>query len=93
MKPDTRLVRTKKILASPIDDELVMFDSDAGKYYGMNTVASVIWNNLEESKTIEEMCDILTGKFDISKEKCLEELIGFLPDLEKRGLIQFEFMP
>ncbi len=93
MKPDTRLVRTKKILASPIYDELVMFDSDAGKYYGMNTVASVIWNNLEESKTIEEMCDILTGKFDISKEKCLEELIGFLPDLEKRGLIQFELMP
>ena len=88
MNSQTILKRTNKALASAIDDEVVMFDADAGKYYGLNSVAAAVWNMLEEPATIEEICDQLTKEYDVGKEKCMDEVLGFLPDLQEKGLIE-----
>jgi hypothetical protein len=88
MDLQTKIVRTGDVVASPIDDELVMFDADAGKYYGLNRVATSTWNLLEEEKTVEELCNELTKIYDIPSDKCYEEVLGFLPDLESKGLIK-----
>lgn len=93
MNADSLIKRTDRIVASSINDELVMFDAEAGKYYSLNSVASNIWTHLEEPKTIRELCDTLSERFDITPEKCREELIGFLPDLEKKGLISIHNNP
>ena len=88
MNSQTILKRTNKALASAIDDEVVMFDADAGKYYGLNSVAAAVWNMLEEPATIEEICDQLTKEYDVVKEKCMDEVLGFLPGLQEKGLIE-----
>lgn len=88
MNPDTKIVRTNKALASTIKDELVMFDVDAGQYYGLNSVATAVWNHLETEKTVDELCQVLTQEFDISVKECLKEMLGFLPELEEKGLIE-----
>lgn len=87
MNINTKIKKTNKALASAIDDEVVMFDADAGKYYGLNSVAAAVWNQLEEPKTVNEICDQLIKKFDIEKEQCVSEVLGFLPDLKEKGLI------
>lgn len=88
MNSQTRIKRTNKALASEIDDEVVMFDADAGKYYGLNSVAAAVWNMLEEPASIEEICDQLTREYDVEKETCMDEVLGFLPELQKKGLIE-----
>lgn len=88
MNRDTTIVRTNKALASSIEDELVMFDVNAGQYYGLNNVATAVWNHLETEKTVHELAQTLTGEFDISVEDCQKELLEFLPDLEEKGLIE-----
>lgn len=87
MDADTKIARTESIVASSINDELVMFDADAGQYYSLNPVAAQVWQHLETPKTIADLCALLTDSFDVTKEQCTEELISFLPDLEKKGLI------
>lgn len=90
MNSQTIIKRTNKALASAIDDEVVMFDADAGKYYGLNNVAAAVWNMLEKPLSIGEICDQLTREYDVEKEKCINEVLGFLPELQKRGLIEIE---
>ncbi|NBC02157.1 MAG: PqqD family peptide modification chaperone [Bacteroidetes bacterium] len=88
MTRDTIIVRTNKALVSSIEDELVMFDVNAGQYYGLNNVATAVWNHLETKKTVDELCQSLTGEFDISMDDCRNELLEFLPELEEKGLIE-----
>lgn len=90
MNSQTTIKRTNKALASAIDDEVVMFDADAGKYYGLNSVAAKVWNMLEEPLKVGEICDKLTKEYDVEKEKCLDEVLGFLPELLEKGLIEIE---
>lgn len=88
MNRDTTIVRTNKALVSSIEDELVMFDVNAGQYYGLNNVATAVWNHLETKKTVDELAQALTSEFDISIEECRKELLEFLPELEEKGLIE-----
>lgn len=88
MNRDTTIVRTNKALVSSIEDELVMFDVNAGQYYGLNNVATAVWNHLETKKTVDELAQALTSEFDISIEECRKEMLEFLPELEEKGLIE-----
>lgn len=88
MNRDTTIIRTNKALVSSIEDELVMFDVNAGQYYGLNNVATAVWNHLETEKTVNELAQTLTAEFDISVDECRQELLEFLPELEEKGLIE-----
>lgn len=88
MNSQTVIKRTNKALATDIDDEVVMFDADAGKYYGLNSVAAAVWKLLEEPLSVGEICDQLTSEYDVDKQKCMDEVLGFLPELKDKGLIE-----
>lgn len=88
MDINTRIQKTNKALASAIDDEVVMFDADTGKYYGLNSVAAAVWNQLEEPKNVDEICEQLITEFEIEKEQCVAEVLDFLPHLKEKGLIE-----
>lgn len=83
-----RYIRSEKALATPVDDELVMFDGESGKYYGLNEVATAIWERLAQPHTVDELVESLTNEFDVAPERCREELETFIPHLLKRGLIE-----
>lgn len=82
-----RIKRSEHAISSPIADELVMFDTGAGKYYGLNEIAAEIWNRLEEPLSVEKLCDQLTDEFDVSTDQCRRDVLNFLPKLMEKGLI------
>jgi hypothetical protein len=88
MQITTKVKKTNKALSSEIDDEIVMFDADAGKYYGLNGVAAAVWNQIDKPKSVNEICDQLTTEFDVEKQTCIDEVLTFLPELQKKGLIE-----
>lgn len=76
------------MFTSAVANELVMFDKDAGKYYGLNEVATTIWNQLVSAMSVEDLCASLTTEFEISMEQCRQEVLDFLPHLREKGLIE-----
>jgi len=88
MDNSTRVIRSKRALASPIANELVMFDAESGKYYGFNEVATAIWNHLEQEITIGELCEKLTDEFVVDPEQCRREVIEFVGKMRKRDLVE-----
>lgn len=87
MDVQTRIKRSDHPLTSSVADELVMFDTEKGKYYGLNDIATEIWKILEEPLSVEELCETLTVEFEVSEEQCRSDLLTFLPKLLEKGLI------
>ncbi len=68
-----RYVQSKQVVQSKIDDEVVMMDIESGFYFGLNSVASIIWELLKDGKTVDELADYLITEYDVNREQCLEE--------------------
>ena len=83
----SKVIRSSEPIAEPVDDELVMADIDRGKYYGLNNIAAAIWQNLETTITVEELCKRLCESYEVTADQCSAEVLSFLNDLETRKLI------
>ncbi|PKN04599.1 MAG: PqqD family protein, partial [Deltaproteobacteria bacterium HGW-Deltaproteobacteria-9] len=66
----SRVIRSSDPIAEPVDDELVMADIDSGKYYGLNDIATAIWQNLEKKITVEDLCKRLCESYEVNPEQC-----------------------
>jgi hypothetical protein len=86
----SKIVRSSDPIAEPVDDELVMADIDAGKYYGLNDIGTAIWQNLETQITVEDLCKRLCESYEVTTEQCAAEVMAFLEDLASRSLIHVD---
>jgi len=86
---DTTIARREDILTAEMTDgEQVMFSMERGMYYGMQTVATFIWNLLEQPRTIAEVADAVTAHFEgAEREQCQQDVLAFVTDLHREELI------
>jgi len=84
---NTTIHRNNEILTSNIDDEKVMMSIQYGEYYGLGKTGSFIWDTIEIPIKVSELLELIVQKYDVEKEKCLDEIIPFLNDLLEKELI------
>lgn len=84
----TRYIQNKKIIHSKIGEEFVMMDIDSGFYFGMNSVGSIIWGNLEQAKTFNELVVKLMTEFNVDAKICEQDTKEFLVQLLEKNLIK-----
>ena len=85
---DTTLSRNDDILhASVGSEETVMMSVTAGRYYGLNAVASRIWELLETPKTIAQLCAQICEEFEVDAQTCEAEVLKFVQDLIDNGVV------
>lgn len=86
----SKIIRSSHPVAELVDDELVMADIEAGKYYGLNDIGTAIWKKIETKISVEDLCKQLCETYAVAPEQCSAEVIAFLKDLESRKLIFVE---
>ena len=79
--------RNPALVASPLDDELVMLDIEQGLYYGLDDIATLIWSRLDEPLAVKDLCSYLLTQFDIDRQTCEAETVAFLNEMSELGLI------
>ena len=72
---------------SMIDDEVVMLSLKNGEYYALNSVASRIWEIIDDRKTVKEITEILMEEFDVDEATCLKDTLECLYDFREKELI------
>jgi hypothetical protein len=78
-------IQNAEIIQSKIGEEVVMLDMESGFYFGLNSVASIIWGMMKDGITFEVLCNQLMEQFDVERSVCeadTQELIDQL--LEKK---------
>lgn len=84
----TRFRRNEDIIASEVDNEIVMMDVSGGRYFGMDSVGAALWNCLDQPKDLNTLVDELCSKYDVSSHKCREDIKPFLQALLEKKLIE-----
>ena len=83
------IVRKKEeIVTAKLGENAVMMSIDSGKYYGMNEIATAIWDNIEKPVSVEQLVHILTDQFCVTEDRCQTEVIAFLTKLNNENLIE-----
>jgi len=90
IKDNNKIVLNQELLQSEIDGETIMMSIDNGKYYGLNTVASRIWEIIKTEPLFSELINTLISEYEIDEEKCKIETISFLEKLLENNLIKIE---
>jgi hypothetical protein len=88
--PETKLVRTAEIFSTELDQETVLMSVDAGAYYGLEGPAQSIWQALVEPLTLNQLMDQLVAEYEVPRETCQEDVVRFLEQLEREGLLRVE---
>lgn len=90
LSASTQVSRTENCLATTIDGETVILHRDAEKYYGLNEVGTVVWDSLQRPRTIEEICDEVTATYDVSDDRCRNDVEDILVEMNEKNLVRFE---
>lgn len=84
----TRFVRQTGIVAARLRaDEMALLSAKKGKYYGLNSPATRIWELVETPRTLDEICAVLVAEFDVDDETCRKQSNELLAELMSEGLV------
>ena len=81
-------IQNKKIIQSKIGEEVVMLDMESGFYFGLNSVASVIWNLLEQEIAFDVLIDKLMETFDVERSLCESDTRELIDQMLEKKIIR-----
>lgn len=82
------VVQNEGYVASNMDGEKVMMSIKNSKYYNLGEIGGAIWDAAVRPVTVSEIIARLLSEYDVSREQCERQVIAFLENLQKEGLIQ-----
>lgn len=80
--------RNEDILVTDLDGEMCMLNISKGKYYGLNTVGTRIWQLIEKPISIEKIVSTLMSEYTVDFNTCREQVIHFLEELVDEEIIK-----
>lgn len=88
MNKTTAIKMKKQLNVTDLSGEKVMVDFEQGKYFMIKGVGNDIWDMLADDVTVTQIMDKLLLEYDVTKEQCEAEVLNFLTELEKLGIIE-----
>jgi len=85
---DSIVVATKDQVSSDLAGETVLLSMRSAIYYGLDEVASRIWELVREPTRVSEVRDAITREYDVDPERCEADVLAFLRALADKGLIE-----
>jgi hypothetical protein len=86
--PASRWQVSTDLLSSKIDDEIIIMGLQTDKYYGLDAIASRIWELLEAPRSLDELVSLLCEEYEVEEAVCREETSALLQALSKQQLIR-----
>jgi methyltransferase-like protein len=78
--------RNKDFVYRKIENETILVPiknnvGDMGCIYNLNEVGAFVWEHLDGEKTMDDLKNMVTEKFDVSDREAEEDLYQFVGDL------------
>ncbi len=62
--------KSARQVACELSGEIVLLHVDKALYFGLQGVGAAIWNNLEEPRSVLDVCDDAAARFDVDPAVC-----------------------
>ena len=86
--PSARPRRAERAHWRELDDHVVILDVDSSVYLTLNSVGSLIWNEADGARTVEDLAAIVVDAFDVTPEVALRDSAQFVAAMVAEGLFE-----
>ena len=87
---EVTVIRNASVLAAEIGGELVLMSVSQWHYFGLNSVASDIWERLASPVRVETLCETLSAEYDGDIKVIRQDVMELLSKLASRELIEVQ---
>lgn len=87
---ESTIERSKEVIASEVENELVMMSLENGKYYGIDSIGGDIWKMVEAPLKVSEICERLMKEYKVDASICENDVLEFIEQLKEQGLIEIK---
>jgi Coenzyme PQQ synthesis protein D (PqqD) len=87
---DSVVVVSQDQVSSDLAGESVILNLKNGTYYGLNELGSVIWEFIQEPKTVADICENILQEYEVDAETCLSSVQTLLVDLVDAQLVEIQ---
>lgn len=84
------LIQRQNVASTKLDNEIIIYDSEANYVYHLNKTAAAIWEYCGCENNIDKIIDIYSKQFNISKDIADKDVKEGIRTLLERGLISYE---
>jgi hypothetical protein len=84
----TRIVASKNQVSCDLNEEVVLLEMQEGIYYSLSPVAARIWSLIQEPKTLNAIQEALLQEYDVTPDRCEQDLLALLKELRKYNLVE-----
>src|SRR5258705_2050181 len=88
LSPTTIVVAISDQASVDLDDEAAILNLKTGVYFGLNEVGAWVWRMIQTPRTVAEVRAALLDEFDVTPERCENDLQNLLRDLAQHQLIE-----
>jgi hypothetical protein len=88
MNVDSIIRKRDGLLTQNVDDATVLGNAATGCYFGVDQIARRIWQLLDQPRTVDALCEALLQEYEIDPEVCQKDVMEFVNELSREGLIE-----
>ena len=81
------VIQRTQLAGNQVDNEMVFFNQNSGKYFATGPVGSEIWEYLSVPRSVSQICDHLLETFEVDRATCEAEVHKFVSDLINGGIV------
>ncbi len=84
---------SEDVVAREIEDEFIIVPLTAGigdmedALYSLNDTGRALWKMLDGEKDLKQVVDLLAKEFDSTAQEVEPDVLGFVEELLKRGML------
>jgi hypothetical protein len=75
-------------MSAPVDNEIVILNMKGNNYISLDQIGRRIWELIETPVVVDDLCSRLEQEFAGSREQIVADVIAFLEELEREGLVR-----
>lgn len=88
IKPDTVIKQKADIVYTYMDNEILLFNPNNGKYFSFNKTGAFIWEQIKKPISFNELINIVCTKYNIDPNICKTGIVNFLKQLYQKEMIE-----
>ena len=83
----SRIQVNADVLCQNLNGEAVLLNLKTGVYFGLDPVGSRVWQLLASHAVLAEILDVMVAEYDVPRERCAEDLIALVNEMQKQELV------
>ena len=89
MSEDSRPRASAEISSHPLDEELVLYDSQTGQSFALNATGAKVWELCDGAQTVAAIAEQVARTYGLNLQEALSDVQELLGDLRQAGLVHF----